>query len=340
MWIGCLVLGLIAAAVLADQTYRRLVAPKVRDIFENVPPFNVTIEPTDAEALRISVTTSDGIRLSGSILNGDIPNPPGLVLFLPELRGNQWMARRYCKALLDRGMVVLAFDFRNQGESECQPGYSPIHWLTEYEMMDIAAVLEYLDAHPRLGTLPIIAFGVSRGGTAALLAACRSPRIRGVIADSAFGTMSMIRFFVDRFVQHVIPLWLYRLLPAWHVSLTLRQAVAMSEASRHCRYVHLESEVMALESENVLLISGSKDSYVTPEIASRLHAIVGLKAELWIADGAKHNMARTILPDEYDRRVLAHVCRCLGTTVPDPISGEPDERDEFAFVSNTNSVSP
>jgi pimeloyl-ACP methyl ester carboxylesterase len=204
------------------------------------------------------------------------------------------------------------------------PGYSPIHWITEYEMTDIAAALEQIESDPRLGNLPIIAFGVSRGGAAALLAGCRYPRIRSVIADSAFGTMSMIRFFVDRFVQHVIPLWLFRILPAWHVSLTLRQAVAMSEASRHCTYAHLESEVRGLESENVLLISGSKDSYVTPEIAARLHAIVGPQAELWIAEGAKHNMSRFILPDEYDRRVLAHASRCLGLPVnpTTPTGGE------------------
>jgi pimeloyl-ACP methyl ester carboxylesterase len=338
VWIGCLISGLIAAALVADQIYRRLVAPKVRDIFENVPPFNVVIEPIDPEARRISFTTSDGIILSGSILNEDVSNPAGLVLFLPELRGNQWMARRYCKALLEQGFVVLAFDFRNQGESACMRGYSPIHWITEYEMADIAAALEYIESDPRLGTLPIIAFGVSRGGVAALLAACRYPRIRGVIADSAFGTMSMIRFFVDRFVQHVIPLWLFRLLPAWHVSLTLRQAVAMSESSRHCTYAHLEAEVKALESENVLLISGSKDSYVTPEIASRLHAIVGLKAELWIAEGAKHNMSRAIQPNEYDRRVLAHACQCLGTADPDTKRAENNERDDFILLRDTNSV--
>lgn len=338
MWIGCLVIGLMAAALVADQIYRRVVAPKVRDIFENVPPFNVIIDPIDPEAHRISFMTSDGIRLSGSILNGALAKPAGLVLFLPELKGNQWMARRYCKALLDHGIVVFAFDFRNQGESECQPGYSPIHWITEYEMTDIAAALEYIENDPRLGTLPIIAFGVSRGGAAALLAACRYPRIRGVIADSAFGTMSMIRFFVDRFVQHVIPLWLFRLLPAWHVSLTLRQAVAMSEARRHCTYAHLESEAKTLESEHVLLISGSKDSYVTPEIAARLHAIVGLNAELWIAEGAKHNMSRSIQPEEYDQRVLAHACRCLGTAIPRATRSDIDEQHQFALVSDTNSV--
>lgn len=334
MWFGGLVIGLIAAAFVLERGFRSVTAPRVRQIFEIVPPFNVTAEPGDPQAERICFKTSDGIRLHGSILNGARPDSPGLILFFPELRGNHWMARRYCRTLLDQGFIVLAFDFRNQGESESMPGYSPIHWITEYEMTDVAAALEFVETDPRLSTLPIIAFGVSRGGAAALLAGCRYPRIRAVIADSAFGTMSMIDFFVDRFVQHVIPRWLFQILPAWHVKRTLCQAVELSEASRKCIYAHLESEVKDLEAANVLLISGEKDSYVTPEIAARLHEIVGLNAELWIADGAKHNMSRFVQPDEYDRRISEHITRCLNTS-DSATHSETVPRGAFALVSDT-----
>lgn len=338
MWIGGLVIGLIAAPFILERCFRNLVAPKIRHIFENVPPFNVTAEPSHSDAESVSFTTSDGIRLHGSVLNGGSPDPPGLVLFLPELRGNHWMAPRYCRTLLDQGYVVLAFDFRNQGESDSMPDYTPIHWITEYEMTDVAAALEFVESDSRLSTLPIIAFGVSRGGAAALLSGCRYPRIRSVIADSAFGTMSMINFFVDRFVQHVIPRWLFQLLPAWHVKMTLRQAVELSEASRRCVYVHLEAEVKDLEAATVLLISGAKDSYVTPEIAAQLHQIVGLQAELWIAAGAKHNMSRSVQTEEYDRRVSSHIIRCLETPVAQSKSKRV-EPAELALVIDSDSAS-
>lgn len=317
------ILGVTAFLLAVDRIFRRIVTPKICDIFENVPPFNVTTDSEQQDAQPIGFRTADGVQLAGSLLNADHVNPPGLVLFLPELRGNHWMARRYCQALLDRGFVVLSFDFRNQGESEAMPEYTPIHWMTEYEMSDVAAALEFIESDSRLNTLSMIAFGVSRGGVAALLAGCRYPRIRAVISDSAFGTMSMIRFFVDRFVRHVIPEWLYRLLPEWHVDMTLKQAVRLSESRRKCTYVHLEQEISGLEPASVLLISGSRDSYVTPEIAARLHAVVGHSAALWIAEGAKHNMSRSTQPVEYDRRVLAHAATCLradfnpGLAVPD-----------------------
>ena len=265
------ILAFLTIALVIERGFRRFVSPKIRDIFENVPPFNVTPEPENPDAERIEFTTSDGIRLRGSLLNADIASPNGLVLFLPELRGSHWMARRYCDAFLSQEFVVLSFDFRNQGESDSMPGYSPIHWITEYEMTDVEAALQFAEADSRLASLPLIAFGVSRGGVAALATGCRYPRIRAVIADSAFGTMAMIRFFVDRFVQHVIPEWFYWCLPKWHVDMTLKQAVQLSESGRNCRYVHLESEVGGLEASSVLLISGARDSYVTPVIAGKLH---------------------------------------------------------------------
>jgi pimeloyl-ACP methyl ester carboxylesterase len=128
----------------------------------------------------------------------------------------------------------------------------------------------------------------------------------------------MIRFFVDRFVQHVIPEWLFALLPNWHVKITLKQAVHLSEAGRKCRYAHLEDEVKGLESANVLLISGARDSYVTPVIAGKLHEVIGKQAELWLAPGAKHNMSRAVQTEEYDRRIVAHLARCLNQPLATP----------------------
>ena len=314
------IVAIAAVMLLMERGFRRFVSPKIRDIFENVPPFNVIPEPENPDAQRVEFRTSDGILLRGSLLNSDVPDPPALVLYLPELHGSHWMARRYCDALLKLRYMVLSFDFRNQGESDAMAGYVPIHWMTEYEMTDVEAALEFVESNEKLDSLPLIAFGVSRGGVAALLTGCRYPRIRAVIADSAFGTMAMIRFFVDRFVKHVIPEWLFALLPNWHVKITLKQAVHLSEAGRKCQYAHLEDEVKGLESANVLLISGARDSYVTPVIAGKLHEVVGKQAELWLAPGAKHNMSRAVQTEEYDRRIVAHLARCLNqplaTSVP------------------------
>ncbi len=314
-WWG-LVAGIAVVLLIGEISFRRYVIPRICAIFENVPPFNVVPEPENPNAQRVEFRTADGLLLKGSLWNSDLESSPGVVVFMPELKGTHWMAARYCHALIEEGFTVLSFDFRDHGESDRSPSYSPIHWMTEYEMTDVEAALEFLESHPKLSSMPMMAFGVSRGGVAALLACCRYPRIRGVIADSAFGTMAMTRYFVDRFVQHVIPERVYRLLPNWHVQLTLKQAVQLSERRRNCSYVHLEKETRGLESGSVLLISGGRDSYVTPEIARRLQDMVGHESELWIADKAKHNMSRSVQTAEYDRRVVEHARRCLVGNAP------------------------
>ncbi len=306
MGVGTLVFAVLLAILIVDRVFRRYATRKIADIFENVPPFNVQSEASAPDARDLSFRTSDGLRLSGSLHLPPDQAPQGLVVFFPELNGNHWMARRYCEALLNDGFAILAMDFRSQGTSDRQPGYVPIHWVTEFEMTDVAAVLEYIESDPQLSTLPLLAFGVSRGGVVALLAGARYPRFQAVIADSAFGTMPMIFHFVNRFVRYVIPTSVYRLLPQWHVRITLRQGVQLSETRRNCRYVHLEDEVSGLTNTPVLLISGLRDSYVIPDIAQQLCQLIGKTAVLWTVAGAKHNMSRLTATDEYDRRIVQH----------------------------------
>ncbi|MFM8475611.1 MAG: alpha/beta hydrolase [Planctomycetaceae bacterium] len=306
------ILAVVVTIALADVLLmQRVLIPKICDHFERPPAFNVVPAQPLPAALPITFKAADGLLLHGCLMNSELPDPPGLVLFLPEHRGNHWTAYRYCQALIDQGYVILAFDFRNQGESESLEGYSPSHWMTEYEMQDVAAAMEFIGSHHLLSTLPIITFGVSRGGVAALLAACRYHRIRGVIADSAFGTITTLRFFADRFAGLYVPESLFRFFPEWHISGTLRRVMALSERRRNCHYVHLEDEVHHLESRSVLLISGSADSYISTEVARRLQQLAGSGTQLWIARGARHNSARLLHTEEYDRRVRSHAARCL-----------------------------
>lgn len=306
------ILALILTIALADLLLmQRVLIPKICDHFERPPAFNVIPGVPLPDALPVTFKAADGLTLHGSLINSELPDPPGLVLFLPEHRGNHWTAHRYCQALIDQGYVILAFDFRNQGESESLTGYAPSHWMTEYEMQDVAAAMEFISTHHLLSTLPIITFGVSRGGVAALLAACRYHRIRGVIADSAFGTITTLRFFANRFAGLFVPEKIFRFFPEWHISKTLRRVMALSERRRNCHYVHLEDEVHHLESRSVLLISGSADSYISTEVAQRLQQLAGSGTQLWIARGARHNSARVLHTAEYDRLVRSHAARCL-----------------------------
>jgi|LauGreDrversion4_2_1035121.scaffolds.fasta_scaffold20655_6 pimeloyl-ACP methyl ester carboxylesterase len=314
IWLyAVIILG--ALAVLEMLATRRLLVPSIAGFLEKAPAFRVTLGKPDRRAQPVEFRTSDGLTLRGSVWNGDQSEATGLVIYLPEMEGNHWMAPQYCAALIDEGYALFSFDFRGQGESDRPAGYSASHWMTELEMRDISAAMDFIESHPRLSTLPILVFGVSRGGVGALLTGARYPKVRGVIADSAFGTLTMIRFFADRFADLVLPRWLYRLVPNWHVERTLRQAMAYNERRKGCRFVHLEDEVSGLESESVLLISGTADTYVSGDVAARLHRLVGAGAKHWIVAGARHNMARSVHQGEYDRRICEHAAVCLQPAV-------------------------
>jgi len=299
--------GLLYLIVVADMMYRRFAAIRIQKIFENVTPFGVVPGTFSSHAQPVSIQTIDGLTLSGSLHSPTSgKDPRGLVIFCPELNGNHWMATHYCHSLLAHDFAVLSFDFRNQGQSECQDGYTPIHWVTEYEMNDVAGVLEFIEADAVLSTLPLAAFGVSRGGVAALAAACRYPRIRAVMADSSFGTMEMTRHFVQRFGRLIVPDWFVKMIPEWHINITLHQAMRSSEVSRGCRYVHLEQESVHLDDTSVKLISGKRDSYVSPKVATALAEMFGGEEILWIVAGAKHNMSRSVAQADYDNYVAKH----------------------------------
>lgn len=314
-----LVVGAVLVWVLDELLLNPWLTGKIVDRFEKMPTFRVPEVAADSAAECVQFRTSDGLQLSGALWNAHQVDAPGLVLFFPEMTGSCWLASEYCQAMIRNGYVVFSLDFRGHGGSDCQPGYSPLHWLSEFEMLDVAAALEFVESHPRLSTLPILAFGVSRGGVAALTAGGRYPRIRGVIADSAFGTLDTMRFFADRFVDLFLPRWLYRLVPEWHVRRTIRRAIAGSEQQRGCSYVQLEAEVQGLEADRTLLISGAADTYITPHISAALVRLLGDAVRAWNVIGARHNQARWTEPQTYDRLILRHAAHCLGETqVADP----------------------
>lgn len=301
--------------VILDRLFARYVTSRIREVFENVPPFGVVPADESPLARRLTIPTSDGVTLCGSLhppLSGE--SPRAVIVFCPELNGNHWMAAHYCHGLLAQGFAVVSFDFRNQGSSESSDGYSPIHWTTEFEMNDIAGVLEFVESDKQLSTLPLGIFGVSRGGVAALAAACRYPKIRAVLADSAFGTMAMTKHFVRRFGRYIIPEWFFRILPEWHINRTLRQAMRLSETERRCCYVHLENEVRHLDHTMVRLVSGKRDSYVSPAVAGSLARLFGGPDLLWVVPRAKHNMARSVATEEYDRYVVEHFMQLIDDT--------------------------
>ncbi len=313
LWMFFALVG--CTAVFCDFWYHRYASKRIQGILESVMPVGTTLAHPDHSATLMSIPTSDGLNLSGSLYYPAV-RAPGLVVFLPELNSDHWTALTYARALMSAGFAVLSFDFRGHGSSVSQDGYEPSHWITEFELIDIESVLAFIKDDPKLSQLSIGMMGVSRGGGAAMLAACRYPQVAAVVADSGFTTMEMIHFFLDKFSRVIIPDWLFCRLPTWHVNRTLRVSLARSEKSRACRYVLLAPELATYTQQPMLLISGACDSYVTPAVTRTIAAALGQEDNVWIVDKAKHNRSRTKCPDEYDRRIVDHFRNAFAESAP------------------------
>lgn len=312
---GWAILGTVAGLILLDSIMRLFFLPVVLRIFENKPPLKAQLADPNPDAQCISFTTTDGLTLRGSLYRDNDRPCRGLILFCPELGGNHWSAMLYCEGLWQAGFDILAFDFRNQGESDHMPGYEPLHWLTDFEVDDTIAAIAYVKQRDDLRGLPLGLFGVSRGGGAALATAARCRDIKCVACDSAFSTDRMMAHYTSRWITLFIPGWLARFIPSVHTWLTLQMVRRVSQFRRGCRYTKLERLLPRLRTTPVFMISGARDNYVDPNIAKSMAQKIGPSCQkVWIVPGAKHNMSRQMDASEYDRRLVAFFSQLAAET--------------------------
>jgi uncharacterized protein len=274
-------------------------------IFEGKPPFAIERYPSDPSAEQFSFPTSHGLRLQGTLFRSSDPTPRGLILFCHEFDSNRWSARHYCQGLLDVGFDVMAFDFRNQGDSDDLAGYEPLHWTTTFEVEDVLAAITYIDSRADLRDLPLGLFGVSRGGGAAIAAAAQSAKVRCVVSDGAYSAAEMLLHFGERWGRLYFPEWFLNRLPRWHLMMTLGAIQRVSEMRNGCIFARLERALGKLKNKPVLMLSGERDTYVIPKITLNLHSRTNQSSDgVWIVPGAKHNMARQVDRATYDRRLV------------------------------------
>ena len=298
------IVGLLLILVLVDVLIQWNAVRVVLALIENSPPFRVESLPPDPDAEPFAVQTRDGITLRGCLYRHTEQTPRGLIVFCPEFASNHRSAMLYCSALSRAGFHVLTFDFRNHGDSDSMPGYVPLHWLTHFEVLDLNAVIDHVYSQPDLNELPLGLFGISRGGGAALYVAAHRPEVLQVATEGAFGTEMLMMAHAQHFVSIAAPELLAKLFPEWHIRVTITLARWISQRRRHCRFAMLERVLPQLAGKPALVIAGLRDTYVLPEVAREITRLIGQPDALWTVAKAKHNLARSVNPDEYDRRLV------------------------------------
>lgn len=305
MWwlsIGILICAVLVAYVLLNIFLVRLIGP----IFESAPLLIPAESKADGTATRLEIPTPDGFKLSACLYSRDERASRGLIIFCHEFGGSKWTCMTYCRGLWDAGFDVLAFDFRNHGESSVIPGYWHIHWLTEFEVADIRAAIDYVREDPQLCERSIGLFGVSRGGSAALAAGACHPSVELIATDSAFPTEPMIRHFTHRWFSLHVPDFMYTLAPEWHIRYTMWSVKRFIQWRRGCRFTEVIPQIRKMSlPKKAFLIAGERDSFVPIAVTRQLQEALGECChDLWIVPKAKHNSARKESPEEYDAHLI------------------------------------
>ena len=296
----------LAAVVYLTVKY----TPVIIRIFQAQPlfmPLKVTpIERGESVEFR----TADGLRLNGSYLRARTLEQAGVIVYCHEYLSDRWSFHPYVDQLRDLGYDIFTFDFRNHGTSDLDHEYAPLQWTTEHEIHDLRAALAYLRTRDDHDPAGFGLFGVSRGGTTALITAATETDVWGVVTDGAFPTQGTMVAYIVRWAQIYVPsAFLRSLIPMWLYGFLAKTARLCTQRSLKCRFPSVEAAVSRLTPRPWLMIHGQRDTYIGPEIAQALFDLGADPKELWLVPEAKHNRCRETAPDAYVARLQDYLER-------------------------------
>jgi uncharacterized protein len=155
--------------------------------FHDLADFGVTPEEITFETLVNSDDIEGGkLTLRGWFIPGKSPKAPTFIV-LHGQNDNRIGSLKYSGMLARAGYNVLAYDHRYHGLSDgeyCTYGY--------HESRDVSAAIDYLEGRGDCNIELLGLLGESMGGATAILAAGNDDRIKLLIEDSSFPSLTVV----------------------------------------------------------------------------------------------------------------------------------------------------
>lgn len=303
-WLKISAAALCALFVLGAAFFAYYAWNKTSEEVDGHVTFKTTYAPSDfgIEAEKISLTTEDGLTLAAWRV--DAENPHAVVIFASGFHTpSVTMFFGHAKMLRDAGYSSILVELRGRGESE---GDTLGVGTTEY--MDIRAAVFYTkELSP---ALPVVAFGFSMGGAAAINAIGETDEIDAVIAVSA--ASSWPDMLTDNMRQGGIP-EIACLVEKPFVWLTMGIRYGFDKL-----HINPVDEIKKLNGRPALLMHSRDDRIVPFESFLRLSEAAPT-AETYVIEGNRHRVCQDdcfLDPQEdadYANAVLAFLNEHFGT---------------------------
>ena len=258
-------------------------------------------EPTAAKAVAarfgadlqdVSIRSSDRVRLQGWFANPANANGDAVIL-LHGVGDNREGMSGFAELFLSKGYAVLLPDSRAQGESG---GDFSTYGVKEAD--DVRRWFEWLTAQRQ--THCIFGMGESMGGAILLQSVKEETRFCAVVAESPFASFRQIAYVrVGQFAGT----------GAWLGKIALRPAVELAflygRLTRGVLLTDASPENAVVGSRvPILLIHGLSDSNIPFQQSERIRSQNPADITLWEVPGAGHCGAVSVVPQEFDKRVL------------------------------------
>ena len=244
------------------------------------------------ESVRFQAT--DGVWLSGWTMSDDARQP--WIILCHGLGTNRADLLEVAHMLIRAHYNVLAFDFRAHGESD--------GWSTSFgwqEQRDLEGALAFLGQQPEVADQPYGLYGVSMGGSVALMVASRDERLAAVAVDSAYADLEASLAHHLRLLYHLpkIPFLLF---------LNAAYRLRFGAWPTHMSPIR---QISQISPRPLFIIHGSEDPRTPVQDAQRLAEAATEPKSLWIAQGAGHLAAAHLEPESYARRLIEFFDSCL-----------------------------
>ncbi len=277
------------------------------DVMRGPVSFDHTFDPETfgLTAQRLDLETSDGLTLRAHRVLPGGGEPRAVIIFLSGTHNPSVTAFfGHAAMMAEAGYASLLVEMRAHLPSEGDRVSLGIR-----EHLDVAAAVEHIRGDPELAGHPIVAYGLSMGGAAAINAAGSMEAIDALVALSAYSSWPDV--FVDNMVESGLP---RALAPIQRPFVT---GYLMLHFGGEAVRMTPRRQIANLGGRPALLIHSTRDSQVPYASLGRLRDAAPDHVETWSREGDMHLIVEGDFTDpagdaEYAERVLDFLDRHFG----------------------------